>query len=394
MIIYITFIHATEFWLRPEDNWIWGMAWLILDVFATAAFVFTAGISLSLSYHAQQRKINRDPEYQQKQAHINFAVRTLWIAGVAFFTHLLDFMLNGFNPRRLWFWEVFQAIAMARIACYFFLKFDPKYKVMIGLFIIIVTDPLKWLLIEYVPVLAYILAEPPVWNTPFPFFGFAFIGCAMGDWINSWNQNKTESKEPPVIIRPKNLLIIGLSLIGIGILTGLQMIETTGHLYSENVSMLLYQINRFQEASWMWPVDALPGFLVRSSMAWSFYAIGSNLIILVIFLWRDIIRLEKDKTTKTVTTKNPSKFISMFGSWSLTIYHVQFIAFIVLLKFLPVWLFPIVFIIYLLILYGFMSLWTDSRYGRSYGTFEWFIKQSANYVVSLSMKRSNKERVT
>ena len=46
MIIYITFIHATEFWLRPEDNWIWGMAWLILDVFATAAFVFTAGISL------------------------------------------------------------------------------------------------------------------------------------------------------------------------------------------------------------------------------------------------------------------------------------------------------------------------------------------------------------
>ncbi len=70
------------------------MAWLILDVFATAAFVFTAGISLSLSYHAQQRKISRDPAYQQKQAHINFIVRTLWIAGVAFFTHLLDFMLN------------------------------------------------------------------------------------------------------------------------------------------------------------------------------------------------------------------------------------------------------------------------------------------------------------
>jgi len=187
MIIYITFIHATEFWLRPEDNWIWGMAWLILDVFATAAFVFISGISLSLSYHAQQRKINRDPEYNQKQAHINFTIRTLWIAGVAFFTHLLDYIFNGFDPRRLWFWEVFQAIAMARICCYFFLKFDPKYKVMIGLFIIIVTDPLKWFLIEYSPVLAYILAEPPVWNTPFPFFGFAFIGCAIGDWLNSWN---------------------------------------------------------------------------------------------------------------------------------------------------------------------------------------------------------------
>ncbi len=282
---------------------------------------------------------------------------------------------------------------MARIACYFFLKFDPKYKVMIGLFIIIVTDPFKWFLIANLPVLAYILAEPPVWNTPFPFFGFAFIGCAIGDWINSWNQRKTESVDPPVIIRPKNLLIIGASLIGIGVLTGLQLVGTTDYVYGDGVSLLLDQINRFPEATWRWSLDGLPGFLVRSSMAWSFYAIGSNLIILAIFLWRDIIRLEKDKATNTVTTKNPSKFINMFGSWSLTIYHVQFIAFIVLLKLLPVWLFPIVFIIYLLILYGFMFLWTDSRYGRSYGTFEWLIKQSANYVVARSMKRSNEERV-
>ncbi|MHA1727757.1 MAG: heparan-alpha-glucosaminide N-acetyltransferase domain-containing protein [Promethearchaeota archaeon] len=388
MIIYIMLIHALEIWLRPEDNFIWGITWLIFDVFGAAAFVFISGISLSLSYHAQNRKIKRDQEFTAWHARLNFIARTSWLAIITFVTHLLNVILNNGDASYWWFWEIMQILVVARLFCYFFLRFSPKFKVLIGFFFFIVTDSL-YILISAIsvnfPILKEILFEPSYWNNPFPFLGFSLIGCAIGDWINSWKHQHDSEKIPDMII-PKNMLLIGIGFIIISIISGFQLVE------NEASYLLIFQINRFAVGNWKWPVDVIPQFLIRSSSSWSFFAMGSNLIVLAIFLLRDLWNYVKMERKSSEINGNPSKFLNIFGVWSLTIYQFQHISFLLFRYMLSISVFPFIFAMYLVVFYVIMRFWTDPDKGKSILTFEWAIKQTSILLLAKYTKSYNKKK--
>jgi uncharacterized membrane protein len=421
-ILYMIIGHTSEFWLYNSELWFRGVLFVIMDVIGANAFIMLAGIGLSLSYHSQMRRIQKNPMYPRGYAKINFWSRTIVIGLIAILTNILGtFALE--NPTG-WIWLVLQTIAFGRIICYPFMKYNWKIRATIGIAFFLMVDLVRSALLGFNPVLYYIFFNVNEQNTPFPFFGFLFLGSALGDWFDSimnQNTNQVQVQTKKSILNLTYFIIIGAVFISIGIISGLG-ISNDGYW-----GFLVSQINLNSYMN----ISGLPLFLCRNSIPWCFYSFGFEILFLTLLLYIDRRRGEKtaiihehkpdprmiafnesqrkskvvsftlkDRTHKikllplekliilrnrfpTVVKDSHDRGITLLGKRSMTLYLVHFILYatIAVRNSLSVPFFLLAYLGFVIFLYYLMRLWLT--YGREVMTFEWIMQNISTWAENI-----------
>jgi len=350
--------HSAQFLLSEKDRWVGTSIFILGDALGAAAFILLAGIGLAFSFNSQNRKVLEDPKYTKKHSIIHFWTRTLWILGIALIANLIGSAIIW--EMTIWVWYVLFAIAIARIVCYPFLKTSPYFRLIIGLLFILLADTLRILLYtESTSSLFYILFNDVSSITPFPFFGFFFIGSAIGTWLIESKSEEIGSPYSSNKFNSKNLIIIGISLIVLGILIG-------SYLSNDFMARkLMYDLNFHKDLTLYY----LPRVLVRGSTSWSILSLGIELILLAVLLQRDI-QTSEEKLIQI--SERPPRGLILFGQYSFTIYLCHYLLFIIFPKNLSIPFYIISFILIFFIIHSVMWLWVNRWH--AYGTIEWLIK--------------------
>jgi len=383
-IFYMIFGHSIIFWLRQEDQWLRLIVFLTCEVIGANLFILLAGVSLAFTYHSQKRKIAKNPEYTTWHSRIHFGVRTLYFIFLGFCVNIVGNLAMG--QLDLWIWNILITIAFARLVCYPCLRLTPQSRVVIGAAFFIYGDLLSTFLPPIGNHILFTESYNVVFqNTPFPFFGFLFIGTALGDWLNNWRYNSLEVNKSQNNNFTRNLAIIGIILVGLGILTGYQS-STEGIILSffTNPNIYLKLL-----------IDGLPIFLIRGSSSWSFYSLGIELLILVFLLQLDIrritLRLNNINNQRTLSN-NKNKYIeglSLFGQTSLTLYLTHSGIFFIFSNTLNIMEWSIAIGVCTCIIYFGMWLWSNR--GKGIGTLEWVIRYFTIIILDwFSLKRPKK----
>ncbi len=370
-IIYMIIGHIGQYWLQRQDLWFYGLIFLFLEVIGANAFIFVAGIGLSLFYKSQEHKISMLPEYTRKHIHINFLTRTLLILVIGFITVMIGTAV--IDELQFWAWYVLLTIGMARLISYPCLKLPPYIRVLIGFVFFIFADILRQTLSNGNPFLYYFLFNNLQSNPPFPYFGFFFIGTAIGDWIYNKQNIKIKNKLYDKNNLLKFTLIFGICSLVFGIITGL---TPNSDVIARSIFWL---INLNENIN----LTSLPEFLVRSSRAWSFYSLGIQLIILTFLLFHEIKR-EKDTEDlngyqSDEVKKLKPRGVIIFGQYSLTIYLLHYLLSLIFPRWFSILGFLIAAPIVVFLIYILVWMWANKLQGK--GSVEWLIRYISNHVL-------------
>ncbi len=362
-IFYMVIGHAAEFWLRGNDIWFPTLIPIFLDMIGSSMFIFLAGISLTLSYSAKQRKVERDPMYLQIHANIDFLGKTLLILVFAFIYNIIASTILLYGTT-IWIWFVLLSISLGRLCCYPFLKLNPLIRIIIGLFFFSFADFFLSLFSssEEYSIIYYLLFNGTRLDYPFPFFGFFFIGSALGQWIGNIDFSNT-SKDKSYFSFIRYLVIFGLALIIFGILIGQEVVFLQDSFARGYTNYL--------NTNPLFNFKGLYRFVLRSSTPWGFYCEGFQLIILAGFL-----EINRKNFSKKMNKK--SMGFVLLGQNSLTIYIIHYISYLI---YLPPLTIPLYFIVGPLITIAvYLVFWIWANKGKGKGTVEWLMKKSVDYV--------------
>lgn len=374
-IIYMIFAHTGQYWIQRSDIWFYGFLFLIFEVIGANAFIFVAGIGLSLFYNLQKQKAQEEEITEMKHVHVNFTVRSSCILFLAFLTIIVGTTLSG--ELDIWVWYVLLTIAIARFICYPLLRIKPILRCVLGIIIFSLTDILRLLTsAENYSFFNYFLFNDLQSNPPFPFFGFFFIGTAIGDWLYNWFSVEETSRSYWNQHFIRNMMILGILFSGFGILIGLAPNNNEiarGNIWALNFHQKVY-------------LESLPTFLVRTTMPWCFYSMGLELILLsfLIYLETTMKKCRTSNLEEINKDENRSiskmKYIQVFGQYSLTIYLSHYLLILVFYRSLNVITYLIAVIGFVLLIYAIFWSWANKANGK--GTIEWLIRLLSKHVVS------------
>ncbi len=279
-------------------------------------------------------------------------------------------------------------IAIARLACYPLMKFSPGVRIVLGFSFFIFYEPLRNLLLDTSPILHYIFFNNLNSNTPFPYFGFFFIGTALGNWINNWRDKEFNSKPQFMKEMIKQFAIIGIILIIFGILSGLQ-------LSSNEIARGRIQILNYHDDI---SLNGLPEFLVRSSMSWCFYSLGIELIIIALFFKIDLRHFKDDLKQIQVFNEDDLqseherkiKGLSIFGQYSLTIYLTHYLLILFFVDSLPIPFYLVAYCASVSLFYFIFWSWANKAKGK--GTIEWLIQYTSSSILRVFDERLVKKK--
>ncbi len=380
MIIY----HSFMFWLLPQEQYIVGIGWLFLEVMGANAFIFVAGMNMSLSYNNYWRKVDLNPQNAQQakwNGRLQMWIRTGWIALLACVANAIGTL--AFGGPQVWIWLVLQTMWVSRLICYPFLHLKAWIRFIVGIAIFMLADPLRIWSMTQAPLLYFILFNSSELNPLFPFVGFFFIGSAIGSILDGWTQAQTGVKShaerrsritawAQKHFRPRNVAFLGLIFFGVALLLGGRVVT------SDLTPYLVARINSNPALNY---IDALPAFLEHGSTSWSFYAIGSELIIFAAFLISDfhkVTLLKRGELVVKDAEKEVPKGLSLFGQQSLTVYLSHYALFFLSISNLWIWQW---FLIAPPIGFGYYAciwVWANGK-GKGY-TLDWVIGKTSDLL--------------
>ncbi len=372
-ILYMIFGHSVIFWLRPQDEWFQFFGFVSLEVIGANLFIMLAGISLSFSYHTQKKILSVNPSYSPI-SWMEVLIPILWLSGMAMGMNIIGSMILVGYPV-IWIWNVLLTIAVARLLCYPTLRLgtSPWIRAGIGVAFFLLSDPLRFILTSGTHYILFSTEFDIVLQVqPFPFFGFLFIGSALGDWLNSWRSQARENGMLPSQNLPIKLVMIGFFLIGFGILIGFQS-STFGIAFSffTDLGVIVKLL-----------IEGLPIFLIRGTGPWSFYGLGIQLVILGFFLMFDVWRLKKQLSNAMVNDHpniNSKNGLIVFGQTSLTLYLMHNLIYFMFANSLTI---PEFFIWFSIIILGiYAGMWYWSNRVRMVGTLEWVIQYTTTAAI-------------
>ncbi len=385
-VIYMLFGHTSILWLNSESIWFYAAGILAGGVFGANTFIFLSGISFSISYQSKKKKIVNDPSYSTSQGRLNIIIKTIWLIILAIITNLIGTSVTQSIPM-VWVWLVFQTLAFSRVICYPFLQVKPFYRILIGIFIFCFTESLQIILnsshLFINEVFFNILFGGPYDIFPFPFVGFFLIGSSIGEYIFQWQEGKntignseTRKSMIPKIISPKNLLIIGFILITLSILSGSQLTSESGLIsYLSSIS-----------------ISELPRYIIGGTTPWCFFNLGGELIILSLFIHKDLNNKKYRRKTnyfrkiKNIKIRLPNGMIFV-GKYSLSIFLVHYVCYFLFHNILTVWQYIFAFTFFSIILLCILYFWVKICKGKimleyliSYSTSK--IAEEISFIIS------------
>jgi len=275
--------HLIEWWIKPEYIWLRTFTFFIFDPIGASGFLFISGVSITLSYRNRLSKVEEVKDLSYSRIKMSYYLRAFFLLAIAIIYNIaIAFTINQLSW--IWTWFVLMTAAFSLLIVWPLFNLSKITRILIGVIIWFISQYLYLLLSPYQNqlnlqgIFYHIFyndySQDPLLN----FFSFFLFGTVVGDIMNDiYNTKNPELKRKQL----KKKIIIPTSLISLGLIS-------LGVLFN------------------------FPSFLSRSSLSWLFYALGIDLVVLMI-----LIILEE---YKIFSTKKSYRVFFYFSYYSFTVY--------------------------------------------------------------------------
>ena len=275
--------HLIEWWIKPEYIWLRTFTFFIFDPIGASGFLFISGVSITLSYRNRLSRVEEVKDLSYSRIKMSYYLRAFFLLAIAIIYNIaIAFTINQLSW--IWTWFVLMTAAFSLLIVWPLFNLSKITRILIGVIIWFISQYLYLLLSPYQNqlnlqgIFYHIFyndySQDPLLN----FFSFFLFGTVVGDIMNDIYNNKNPELKRKQL---KKKMIIPTSLISLGLIS-------FGVLFN------------------------FPSFLSRSSLSWLFYAIGIDLLVLMI-----LIILEE---YKIFSTKKSYRVFFYFSYYSFTVY--------------------------------------------------------------------------
>jgi len=265
-IIGMIFGHILNWWLTPEDYWLYLVIYYALGPVAAGGFLAISGLSASLSYKKSLVRIEESSDLNMRMVRNGYLLRGLLILIIAFLCNILiAIAINDLTW--IWAWFVLQTIGFSVIMSWPLLKTSKIFRLLFGSSILIVNFIILELLKPFqgqanlYGIMYHILFNPLELFPIIPFFTIFIFGTVLGDTLYEINIIENPNARLHAV---KYKFIYPLFIIG--------------------PALTIFAI-----------VFQFPSFFTYSSFSAILYAIGIICIIVSVIIWIEELDLIKFK---------------------------------------------------------------------------------------------------
>ena len=355
-IIFIILAHYASVWLNQDWYFMYGLAFMFLDILGPSLFVFLSALSVVFTV---KKKAGKIPEKLIRnrvfsRGLIIMAIGVLINVGVPNY----DFPLN------LWGWNILFFMGFSQIFSYYALKITKMPRAIIGIFIIFLTPTIRAFLYNeqdtnlIVGFFHFLITSANPSVTLLPWLSICFISTIFGEYLYEAMNDKSENTYKGLF---RIFFTWGIFLIITGVIMGftLQTFNTMNKYEYGHID--LWRIANEQSFFYL---PGMPDFLIRGTASNMLYNLGAALtIIAVAFYFIDL----KGKLNNVV------RMFNYYGKISLSLFMVHFIFMPLYFKQLNIILFAVICVANIGLLGFLMYIWIE--YGRGIGSPEWLMVQ-------------------
>jgi len=316
--------HLIEWWIRPEFLWLRKFTFFIFDPIGASGFLFISGISITLSYRNRLYRFEEIKDLSYSRIKMSYFLRAFFLLIIAMLYNTAIALTMGWLSW-IWTWFVLMTAAFSLFIMWPLFKFSKITRILIGVIIWVISQYLYLLLSPYQDqinlqgIFYHIFYNDYGQDPLLVFFSFFLFGTVIGDMLNDIKQNNNPELKKKQL---KKKMIIPTSLISLGSIS-------FGIIFD------------------------FPSFLSRSSLSWLFYAIGIDLLVLMI-----LIVLEEYNIFKT---KKSYRVFFYFSYYSFTVYlghNFLYFIFYEKLDMVTIWIAVVLtFLVFSLILRRIYKMW-------------------------------------
>ena len=355
-IIFIILAHYAAVWLNEDWYFVYGLAFMFLDILGPSLFVFLSALSVVFTV---KRKKGKMPE---KLIRNRVFSRGLIIMAIGVLINLS--VTNYAFPLNLWGWNILFFMGFSQISSYYALKLTKMPRALIGIFIIFLTPTIRAFLYNeqdtnlIVGFFHFIITSANPSVTLLPWLSICFISTIFGEYLYEAMNEKSENTYRGLF---RIFFTWGIFLIIAGVILGysLQTFLTMNKYEYGHLDLL-----RIANSQSFFYLPGMPDFLIRGTASNMLYNLGAALTIIAIaFYFIDL----KGKSNNIV------RMFKYYGKISLSLFMLHFIFMPLYVKQLNIFLFPIIFIANIGLLGFLMYIWIE--YGKGIGSPEWLMVQ-------------------
>jgi len=355
-IVFIILAHYASVWLDKDWYFMYGLAFMFLDILGPSLFIFLSALSVVFTV---KKKAGKMPE---KLIRNRVFSRGLIIMAIGVFINLS--VTNYDFPLNLWGWNILFFMGFSQIFSYYALKITKMPRAIIGIFIIFLTPTIRAFLYNeqdtnlIVGFFHFIITSANPSVTLLPWLSICFISTIFGEYLYEATIEKSENIYRGLF---RIFFTWGIFLIISGVIMGytLQTLATMNILEYGHLSLL--GIANDQNYFYL---PGMPDFLIRGTASNMLYNLGAALtIIAVAFYFIDL----KGKSNNFVTMFN------YYGKISLSLFMVHFIFMPLYFKQLNIFFFLVIYVANVGLLGFLMYIWIE--YGKGIGSPEWLMVQ-------------------
>ena len=195
----MVFGHILNWWLIPEDYWLYLVLYYALGPIAAGGFLFISGISAILAYEKSVVMMKNNQDFNMKMVRNVYILRSLLLLLISFIYNIaIALAINDLTW--IWAWFVLQTIGFSLLMAWPLLKTSKTFRVLFGTIILIINFSLLELLYPYqgqanfYGVLFHILFNPLDLYPIIPFYTMFIMGTVVGDILYGINPIEEKKK--------------------------------------------------------------------------------------------------------------------------------------------------------------------------------------------------------
>jgi hypothetical protein len=303
-IMGMVFGHILNWWIIPEDYWLYLFLYYGLGPIAAGAFLFISGLSGVFSYKKSLIMVEHSNEFNMGMVRNVYILRALLLLGIAFIYNIAIAIAIS-DLTWIWAWFVLQTIGFSLLMTWPLLKRTKLFRVIFGTGILIINFILLELLTPFqgqaniYGVLYHILFNPLDLYPIIPFYTILILGTVVGEILYELNSLTEPEKRKQAI---KNKFVYPNFLIGISL----------------TIFAIIFQF---------------PSFFTYSSFSAIVYAIGIIFMIVSV-----IIGIEEFELIKFNKNYNLFFYYSYYSFTIFLAHNVLFFLFYKQLNAITVWI--------------------------------------------------------
>ncbi len=213
----MVFGHILNWWLVPEDYWLYLFVYYLLGPLAAGGFLFLSGLSGVFAYKKALIMVDKSEDFSMNMVRNGYLLRGLLLLIISFiYNTLIAIAINDLTW--IWAWFVLQTIGFSLLMSWPFLNTSKKFRIIFGSIILIVNFYLLELLTPYqgqanfAGVLYHVLFNPLDLYPIIPFFVIFLLGTVAGELLYEINSIKNQEEREHAL---KHKFIFPIFLLGI-----------------------------------------------------------------------------------------------------------------------------------------------------------------------------------